>query len=49
MVLQGLAYNPNAITEEEIDRYVSHYSSPGGIRTGFEYYRAFSQDAQDNK
>jgi pimeloyl-ACP methyl ester carboxylesterase len=46
---KGLAYNPDAITEEEIDRYVSHYSSPGGMRAGFEYYRAFSQDAEDNK
>jgi len=46
---KGLAYNPDAITEEEIDRYVSHYSSPDGMRAGFEYYRAFSQDAEDNK
>ena len=45
----GLAYNPDAITEEDIDKYVSHYSSPGGMRAGFEYYRAFSQDAEDNK
>jgi pimeloyl-ACP methyl ester carboxylesterase len=28
---------------------VSYYSSPGGMRAGFEYYRAFSQDAEDNK
>jgi pimeloyl-ACP methyl ester carboxylesterase len=34
------AYNPAAITEEDIDEYVSHYSAPGGIRAGFEYYRA---------
>ena len=46
---KGLTYNPEAITDEEIDRYVSYYSSPGGMRAGFEYYRAFSQDAEDNK
>ncbi len=45
----GLAYNPDAITEEDREKYVSHYSSPGGMRAGFEYYRAFSQDAEDNK
>jgi pimeloyl-ACP methyl ester carboxylesterase len=45
----GLAYNPDAITEEDTDKYVSYYSSPGGMRAGFEYYRAFSQDAEDNK
>jgi pimeloyl-ACP methyl ester carboxylesterase len=34
------AYNPAAITEEDIDEYVRHYSAPGGMRAGFEYYRA---------
>ena len=34
------AYNPAAITEEDVDEYVSHYSAPGGMRAGFEYYRA---------
>jgi pimeloyl-ACP methyl ester carboxylesterase len=35
------AYNPEAITEADIDTYVSTYSAPGGMRAGFEYYRAF--------
>jgi hypothetical protein len=26
-----LAYNPEAITEADIDRYVSSYSAPGGM------------------
>ena len=54
---KGLAYNPYAIkilplkkiTQADIDEFVSHYSTPGGMRAGFEYYRAFSQDAEDNK
>ena len=46
---KGLAYNPYAITQADIDEFVSHYSAPGGMRAGFEYYRAFSQDAEDNK
>jgi pimeloyl-ACP methyl ester carboxylesterase len=45
----GLTYNPSAITKADIDEYVSHYSSPGGLRAGFEYYRAFPQDAIQNQ
>ena len=45
---KGLAYDPSAITQDDIDEFVSHYSAPGGMRAGFEYYRAFPQDAKDN-
>src|SRR6476620_1462001 len=44
----NLAYNPAAITQAAINEYVSHYSAPGGMRAGFEYYRAFPQDAIQN-
>ena len=44
----NLAYNPAAITQDAINQYVSHYSAPGGMRAGFEYYRAFPQDAIQN-
>lgn len=40
--------NQAATTEQDIDEYVSHYSAPGGMRAGFEYYRAFPQDAIQN-
>jgi pimeloyl-ACP methyl ester carboxylesterase len=30
------------------NEYVSHYSAPGAMRAGFEYYRAFPQDAIQN-
>jgi hypothetical protein len=43
-----LAYNPYSINEEDIDEYVRHYSAPGGMRSGFEYFRAFSSDAKEN-
>ena len=46
---RGLAYNPSAITQADISEYVSRYSSPGGMHAGFEYYRAFPQDAIDNQ
>jgi pimeloyl-ACP methyl ester carboxylesterase len=43
------AYNPEAITEEDIDRYVASYSAPGGMRAGFEYYRAFPITLEQNR
>ncbi|HYZ60480.1 MAG TPA: alpha/beta hydrolase [Nitrososphaeraceae archaeon] len=43
------AYNPEAIIEADIEKYVSKYSAPGGMRAGFEYYRAFSITAEQNK
>jgi pimeloyl-ACP methyl ester carboxylesterase len=46
---KGLAYNPSAITQADIDEFVGHYSAPGGMRAGFEYYRAFPIDANENK
>jgi pimeloyl-ACP methyl ester carboxylesterase len=46
---QHLAYDPAAITQEAINEYVSHYSAPGGMRAGFEYYRAIPQDAIQNQ
>jgi len=46
---KGLAYNPEAITQDDIDEFVKHYSSPGSMRAGFEYYRAFPIDAEQNK
>ena len=46
---RGLPYNPSAITEADINEYVNHYSAPGGMHAGFEYYRAFPQDAIQNQ
>jgi pimeloyl-ACP methyl ester carboxylesterase len=43
------AYNPTAIAEEDIDEYVRCYSAPGGMRAGFEYYRAIWTDVEHNK
>lgn len=45
---KGLAYSPSSITQADTDEFVSRYSAPGGMRAGFEYYRAFPQDAKDN-
>jgi pimeloyl-ACP methyl ester carboxylesterase len=43
------AYNPEAITEADIDKYVASYSAPGGMRAGFEYYRAFPITLEQNR
>jgi pimeloyl-ACP methyl ester carboxylesterase len=45
----NLPFNPAAITQADINEYVSHYSAPGGLRAGFEHYRAFPQDAIQNQ
>lgn len=39
----------NAISAADMEVYIAAYSSPGGMRAGFELYRAWDQDAQDNK
>jgi pimeloyl-ACP methyl ester carboxylesterase len=46
---KGLAYNPDAITQADIDEFVNYYSAPGGMRAAFEYYRAVFEDAEQNK
>ena len=44
-----IAFNLGAFPPEVIDQYASHYSGPGGMRAGFEVYRAFDQDGEDNQ
>jgi pimeloyl-ACP methyl ester carboxylesterase len=44
-----LAYDPSAITSEDVEEYVRCYSAPGALRAGFEYYRAADQDAVHNR
>ncbi len=43
-----LAYNPSAITEEDIDIFANQFSAPGTARSAFEYFRAFPIDAEQN-
>jgi len=42
-------YNPSASWEKDFDTFVNAYSAPGAMRAGFELYRAFDQDAADNR
>ncbi len=43
-----IAFNQGAFGAEVIDIYTAHYAAPGGMKAGFEVYRAFDQDAEDN-
>lgn len=42
-------FDPSAITDSDLDLYTSAYAAPGAMRAGFELYRAFDQDAADNR
>lgn len=44
-----LSVNRTAISPSDIDHYASMFSQPGAMRSGFEVYRAFHQDAEDNR
>lgn len=47
--LNARIFDPSAISDADLDLYVSAYSAPGAMRAGFEVYRAFDQDAEDNR
>ena len=40
---------PDALSAQDIGVYVDAYSAPGALRASFELYRAWDQDAQDNR
>jgi pimeloyl-ACP methyl ester carboxylesterase len=42
-------FDPSAISEADLDIYTSAYAAPGAMRAGFELYRAFDQDVEDNR
>jgi pimeloyl-ACP methyl ester carboxylesterase len=43
-----IAFNLEAFGPEVIDHYASYYAAPGGMKAGFEVYRAFDQDGKEN-
>ena len=44
-----LGFDPEAIGPEDLDRYADSFKAPGAMRAGFELYRAFDRDAEDNR
>lgn len=45
----GSGDDPNAVTPDEIDEYMRHYTMPGGLRAYFAYYQAAFQDSDQNR
>lgn len=43
-----IAFNIGAFPPEVIDVYAKAYAAPGAMKAGFEVYRAFDQDGDDN-
>lgn len=46
---QATAAHPEAITLEARQVYAAGYAAPVALRTGFDWYRAFDTDANDNR
>lgn len=44
-----LAYNSGAIEAAAKASYLESFAGPGGMRAGFELYRSFAQDAEENR
>jgi pimeloyl-ACP methyl ester carboxylesterase len=42
-------FDISAISDSDLDIYASAYGAPGAMRAGFEVYRAFDRDAEDNR
>ncbi len=42
-------FDPSAISEADLHLYTTAYAAPGAMRAGFELYRAFDRDAEDNR
>lgn len=43
--IRAWSHKKSAISDAAIDEYARHYSGPGGMTAGFNYYRALREDA----
>ncbi|TVY71979.1 Soluble epoxide hydrolase [Fusarium oxysporum f. sp. cubense] len=43
------SYNSSAITQEDLNYYVKMFSRPGALRCGFNIYRKFGTDSEENR
>ncbi|KAG7432984.1 Soluble epoxide hydrolase [Fusarium oxysporum f. sp. raphani] len=43
------SYNSSAITQEDLNYYVKMFSRPGALRCGFNIYREFGTDSEENR
>jgi pimeloyl-ACP methyl ester carboxylesterase len=44
-----LCLNSAFLTQDDLEQYVLAFSQPGAMRAGFELYRAFEKDAEENR
>jgi pimeloyl-ACP methyl ester carboxylesterase len=49
LFFDSAAFNPEAITYEDLERYARAYEQPGAMRAGLELYRAFERNADNNR
>lgn len=47
--MSSRACDPSAVDDAELDLHASAYSAAGAMRAGFELYRAFDRDSEDNR
>lgn len=47
--IRHLAYDPYAVTGDDLEEYADRMRAPGALRAGFEHYRAFPADALNNQ
>ena len=47
--IEGQAYNFEAFTEQELDVFVAAYTGRKALRGGFEWYRGFPTDIEENQ
>lgn len=47
--IRHLAYDSYAVSDDDLDEYADRMSAPGALRAGFEHYRAFPVDADNNR
>lgn len=44
-----LSYKCSAITQDDLEHYTKMYSQPGALRSAFNVYRTFLEDAEENR
>ena len=46
---ERLSATPGAIAEADVDHYAAHFAKAGAMRAGFDVYRAFEEDGEENR
>jgi pimeloyl-ACP methyl ester carboxylesterase len=47
--INSMQFNKNAFSDKDFEHIINNMKDPGNLKGGFEYYRAFGQDAKNNK